>query len=174
MSKILRYAAAGMAMASLGVASTATAATSDTADVTAEILTALSVTVDPTDNTLDFGAIAPGASAATVVVAPNGTLTTCPVAVICDMASNAPAFDVVGNPNALVYVTFTNATETLTNLALDTMSVGAFTTNAGVANQLTLDGSGVGSFTVGGSLTVGASQAAGVYTGTLEVNVAYN
>ena len=48
MSKILRYAAAGMAMASLGVASTANAATSDTADVTAEILTALSVAVEAT------------------------------------------------------------------------------------------------------------------------------
>ncbi|MGV3554590.1 MAG: DUF4402 domain-containing protein [Croceibacterium sp.] len=173
MSKILRYAAAGMAMASLGVASTANAATFDQADVTAEILTALSVTVDPTDDTLDFGTIAPGASAATVVVAANGTLTSCPVAVICAGATNAPTFDVVGNPSALVYVTFTNATETLTSGA-NTMSVGTFTTDAGVGNQLTLDGAGAGSFTVGGSLAVAASQPAGVYTGTLEVNVAYN
>jgi len=173
MSKILRYAAAGMAMASLGVASTANAATSDTADVTAEILTALSVAVDPADNTLDFGQIAPGASAATIVVAPDGTMTGgCPTAVICAGSTNAPSFDVVGNPNALVYVTFTNASETLTNAASDTMTVGTFTTDGG--GQLTLDGSGDGSFTVGGSLGVAASQAAGVYTGTLEVNVAYN
>jgi hypothetical protein len=172
MSKILRYAAAGMAMASLGVASTANAATSDQADVTAEILTALSVAVDPADNTLDFGQIAPGASAATIVVAPDGTMTGgCPAAVICAGSTNAPSFDVVGNPNALVYVTFTNASETLSN-GTDSMTVGTFTTNGG--GQLTLDGSGDGSFTVGGSLGVAASQAAGVYTGTLEVNVAYN
>ena len=172
MSKILRYAAAGMAMASLGVASTATAATSDTADVTAEILTALSVAVDPADNTLDFGQIAPGASAATIVVAPDGTMTGgCPTQVICAGSTNAPSFDVVGNPNALVYVTFTNASETLSN-GTDSMTVDTFTTDGG--GQLTLDGSGDGSFTVGGSLAVAASQAAGVYTGTLEVNVAYN
>lgn len=172
MSKILRYAAAGMAMASLGVASTANAATSDTADVTAEILTALSVAVDSTDNTLDFGQIAPGASAATIVVAPDGTMTGgCPTAVICAGSTNAPSFDVVGNPNALVYVTFTNSSETLSN-GTDSMTVDTFTTDGG--GQLTLDGSGDGSFTVGGSLGVAASQAAGVYTGTLEVNVAYN
>ena len=172
MSKILRYAAAGMAMASLGVASTANAATSDTADVTAEILTALSVAVDPADNTLDFGQIAPGASAATIVVAPDGTMTGgCPTQVICAGSTNAPSFDVVGNPNALVYVTFTNASETLSN-GTDSMTVDTFTTDGG--GQLTLDGSGDGSFTVGGSLAVAASQAAGVYTGTLELNVAYN
>ena len=172
MSKILRYAAAGMAMASLGVASTANAATSDTADVTAEILTALSVAVDPADHTLDFGQIAPGASAATIVVAPDGTMTGgCPTQVICAGSTNAPSFDVVGNPNALVYVTFTNASETLSN-GTDSMTVDTFTTDGG--GQLTLDGSGDGSFTVGGSLAVAASQAAGVYTGTLEVNVAYN
>ena len=172
MSKILRYAAAGMAMASLGVASTANAATSDTADVTAEILTALSVAVDPADNTLDFGQIAPGASAATIVVAPDGTMTGgCPTQVICAGSTNAPSFDVVGNPNALVYVTFTNASETLSN-GTDSMTVDTFTTDGG--GQLTLDGAGAGEFSVGGSLDVGASQAAGVYTGTLEVNVAYN
>ena len=172
MSKILRYAAAGMAMASLGVASTANAATSDTADVTAEILTALSVAVDATDNTLDFGQIAPGATGATIVVAPDGTMTGgYPTQVICAGSTNAPSFDVVGNPNALVYVTFTNASETLSN-GTDSMTVDTFTTDGG--GQLTLDGSGDGSFTVGGSLAVAASQAAGVYTGTLEVNVAYN
>ena len=172
MSKILRYAAAGMALASLGVASTANAATSDTADVTAEILTALSVAVDPADNTLDFGQIAPGATAATIVVAPDGTLTGgCPTQVICAGSTNAPSFDVVGNPNALVYVTFTNASETLSN-GTDSMTVDTFTTDGG--GQLTLDGAGAGEFSVGGSLDVGASQAAGVYTGTLEVNVAYN
>ena len=171
MSKILRYAAAGVAMGALGLASTAHAATSDTADVTAEILTALSVTVDPNDNTLDFGQIAPGASAANVVVAPDGSVT-CDPAVICSGTTDAPTFDVVGAVDALVYITFTNASETLSN-GTDTMTVSDFTTDQ-ASDQLTLDGSGEGSFTVGGSLAVAASQAAGVYTGTLEVNVAYN
>ena len=173
MSNILRYAAAGVAMASLGVASTATAATSDTAEVTAEILTALSVAVDPTDNTLDFGQIAPGATGATIVVAPDGTMTGgCPTQVICAGSTNAPSFDIVGNPNALVYVTFTGTSSTLSN-GTDSMTVDTYTTSL-TGGQVTLDGSGDASFTVGGSLAVAASQAAGVYTGTLEVNVAYN
>jgi hypothetical protein len=171
MSKILRFAAAGAAMGTLAIASTAQAATSDTADVTAEILTALSVTVDPTDNTLNFGQIAPGASAANVVVAPDGSVT-CPTSVICSGATDAPTFDVLGSANALVYITFTNASETLSN-GTDSMTVSDFTTDQ-TSDQITLDGSGNGSFTVGGTLAVAASQAAGVYTGTLEVNVAYN
>lgn len=174
MSNILRYAAAGAAMASFGVASAAQAATTDQADVTAEILTALSVAVDTTDSTLDFGTIAPGASAVNVVVAPDGTLSGgCPAAVICGGTTNAPTFDVVGSPGALVYITFTNASETLSN-GTDSMTVSAFGTDQ-TSDQLTLDATtGTASFTVGGSLAVAASQAAGTYTGTLEVNVAYN
>jgi hypothetical protein len=37
----------------------------------------------------------------------------------------------------------------------------------------TLSAGGTTNFTVGGTLTVGASQAAGVYTGTYTVNVNY-
>jgi hypothetical protein len=56
----------------------------------------------------------------------------------------------------------------------DTMTVSSFTTSL-ASNQVTLDATtGEASFTVGGSLAVAASQAAGVYNGTLEVNVAYN
>ena len=173
MSKLLRYTAAGVAVASLGLASTANAATSASADATAEILTALSVAVDAADNTLDFGTIAPGATAANVVVAPDGSLAGgCPSAVVCGGTPNAPTFDVVGATNAQVYITFTNASETLTS-GTDTMTVSSLTTSE-TSDQLTLDGTGNGSFTVGGSLAVAASQAAGVYSGTLEVNVAYN
>ena len=52
MKAILRTAAAGVAIASFGIASAAAAATNDEAQVTAEILTALSVDVVAGDDTL--------------------------------------------------------------------------------------------------------------------------
>ena len=51
------------------------------------------------------------------------------------------------------------------------MSVGSFTSSS---NQLNLDGLGQADFTVGGTLTVAAGQAAGSYAGTLTVEVEYN
>ncbi len=173
MSKLLRYAAAGAAVASLGMASGAQAATSATANAKATILTALSVAVDSTANTLDFGTIAPTATAANVVVGPNGSLTGgCPAGLLCSGTTAAPAFNITGAPSATVYVTFANASETLTSGA-NTMSVSGFTTNL-PSDTATLDGAGAGTFSVGGSLAVGANQAAGSYTGTLTVQVAYN
>jgi hypothetical protein len=175
MSKILRIAATGVAMGSLAIASTANAATSAQATAEAEILTSLSVDVDPLDSVLDFGQIAPGSSAVSVVIDPatdNYQGGACPSGIVCPGNGNAPTFNVSGYQNSLVDISFTNATETLTGPSA-TMTVGSFTTNA-AGNQVTLDGSGDASFSVGGSLGVGASQAAGTYTGTLEVNVAYN
>lgn len=172
MSKLLRYAAVGAVMASLGIASGAQAATQDSANVSATILSALSVAVDPNDNTLDFATIAPGASAATVVVAPDGSRT-CAASLVCSGTTNAPTFNITGANNATVYIRFANATETLTDATADTMSAGTFKTNL-AADTATLDGTGKASFTVGGTLNVAASQPAGNYTGTLTVNVAYN
>lgn len=172
MSKLLRYAAIGAAVASMGIASGAQAATQDSANVSATILTALSVAVDPADNTLDFASIAPGATAATVAVAPDGTRT-CAAALICSGTTNAPTFNIVGAPSATVYVRFNNASETLTDATSDTMTADTFTTNL-PSDTATLNATGNASFTVGGSLNVAASQPAGSYTGTLTVNVAYN
>ena len=42
------------------------------------------------------------------------------------------------------------------------------------AASATLDGSGTNTFEVGGTLTVGANQAVGVYTETFEVVAVYN
>jgi len=172
MSKFVRYAVVGAAVASLGIASGAQAATSAQANASATILNSLAVAVSPTDNTLDFATIAPGASAGTVAVAPDGTRT-CAASVICTGTTNAPTFDITGAANATVYVRFNNATVTLTDAASDTMTADTFATNL-PSDTATLSAGGTASFTVGGSLHVGASQPAGSYTGQLGVNVAYN
>lgn len=174
MNSIIRSAVLGTAIASLGIATSARAATTDSADVAAEILSSLAVEVDPADDTLDFGSISPGATAVNVVVGTDGALTGgCPSGAACTGTTNAPTFNIEGLAGALVNVSFANATETLTSVGGDTMSVGSFTTNL-TGNQATLDGAGLASFTVGGTLAVASGQAPGVYNGNLTVNVAYN
>lgn len=174
MNSIIRSIAFGTAIASLGIAAGASAATTDSAEVAAEILTSLSVAVDPTDDTLDFGTVSPGATAVSLVVGPDGTLTGgCPSGAACGGTTNAPTFTIDGLSGALVNVSFANSSETLTSAGGDTMNVGAFTTSL-TGNQATLNGSGEASFTVGGTLAVAVAQAPGTYSGSLTVNVAYN
>lgn len=175
MKSILRTAAAGVALASFGVASAASAATTDSADVTAVILSSLSVAVDPNDDTLNFGTVSPGAAAVTLVVGTaDNRVGGCPAGVVCGGTVASPTFNIDGAAGALVNVSFARATETLTSAAGDTMQVSAFT-NSLTGNQATLNATtGKASFTVGGSLAVAAGQAAGTYSGSLSVNVAYN
>jgi hypothetical protein len=186
MSKLLRYAAVGAAVASFGIASGAQAATTDSANVTAEILTALSVDVDATADTLDFGTIADGGISAdqTIAVDTTGTRGVCPANLICGGTTAAPLFHVSGLSGKSVQISFANTTETL---SYDTtinggpapvgftsaMSVGSFVTDAS-SNAVLLDASGLADFNVGGTLTVHPNMAPGVYTGTLTVSVAYN
>jgi len=179
MKAILRTAAAGLAIASFGVASAASAATSDDAQVTATILTALSVDVDPLDNTLNFGTIADGGITGdqTITVSTAGArVGACPTGLICGGTVNAPTFNITGLAGTNVQVSFENASETLsitgyTGTLDSTMAVNAFTTSLTGNQVLLFDGSE--SFTVGGTLTVSPGQAPGVYTGTTTVQVAY-
>lgn len=190
MKSIFRTAAAGIAVATFTLASAASAATSDSAEVSAEILTALSVLVDPGADTLNFGTIADGGITTnqTLTVDPTGTLGSCATGLVCGGTTAAPAFDIEGLAGALVQVSFTSTTETLSYDAVanggpapggfaSTMSVGSFVTDAAfnlVTNQVQLDASGDASFSVGGTLTVVPDLAPGIYTGTLTVGVAYN
>ncbi len=179
MKAILRTAAAGLAIASFGIASAASAATTDSAEVTAEILTALSVDVDPLDDTLDFGTIADGgiAGPTNLVVNTSGALVACPANLVCGGTTDAPTFNITGLTGMTVDVTFTNTTETLNHTGvppvgmLSTLTAGTFT-NSLPGSSIVLDGTD--SFTVGGTLTVDTNQAPGVYTGSVSVEVAYN
>jgi hypothetical protein len=173
MSKFLRYAAVGAAVATLGLASGAQAATQDNAQVSATILTSLSVAVRTGDDTLDFASISPGAAAGVVTVAAADGSRTCDPAVICTGTTNAPTFDITGAPGATVYIRFDNTSVTLQDAASDTMTADSFVTDQ-ASDTTTLDASGQKAFAVGGSLHVAAGQAAGSYTGQLGVNVAYN
>src|SRR5688500_16268199 len=114
MKSILRTAAAGLAIASFGIASSASAAT-DTADVTAEILSTLQVVVDPADNSLNFAEIADAGltASSTVTVDPDGTRT-CGADLLCSGTANAPTFTITGLPGSTVIVSFPDASIELT------------------------------------------------------------
>ena len=90
---MLRYTAAGVALATFGLASAAQAAT-DTADVTAEILSTLQVVAVAGDDTLDFGDIADNGLTvpSTVDVSPAG-VRTCGASLICSGTVAAPSFN---------------------------------------------------------------------------------
>jgi hypothetical protein len=188
MSKLLRYAAVGAALASFGVASAAQAATTDSANTTATILTALSVDVDVNQDTLDFGTFADAGinSDVNFTVAPDGTGGACPANLICQGTTAAPLFHITGLANYDVQVSLVNATESLNYDASNpaapagtttAMSVGTFVvadTTGTATNQFNLGAGGTADFNVGGTLTVHPNMAAGLYTGTLTVSVAYN
>lgn len=178
MQSILRSTAAGLAIASLGIASAASAAT-DTADVTAEILSTLAITAVTGDDTLDFGQIADAglAGTSTVIVSAAG-VRTCGANLTCSGTVDAPTFDVTGLTGAQVAVSFPAASVPLTYSGTvptgmtGTMTVSDFTTSL-PGDQVTLV-AGVNPFSIGGTLTVNPLQAPGVYTGAVTVEVQYN
>ena len=166
MKTVLRTAAAGVAIASLAVSAPAWAVT-ETANAEAEILAALDVTLDTTRNTLDFGSIAESGAGGTVTLTPGGTLT-CGSGLVCSGTTETPNFDIDGENGATVNISHA-PTMSLANGA-NTMSVALSSSAASVI----LNGSGIGTFDVGGVLTVGSNQAVGTYTGTMTVTVVYN
>lgn len=170
MKSILRISAAGLALASFGIASSASAATA-TADAQAQIMAALTVTLDATAQDLDFGTIAQNTAGGTVDLAPTSGNLTCSGGVVCSGSGESPNFDLAGAPGLTVSVSFSNPNISLAG------PVGSTPMNVALVSSVpsvVLSGAGTGTFDVGGTLTVGASQAAGTYTGTLEVVALYN
>ena len=141
---------------------------------------------------MDFGVMAQPAAAATVVLSPLAT-PTCGAS--AGLVRNGPCrsadFAVMGRKNWIVRlremnngtVTLTGpggATMTVTNLTLRVVNLSPVTGNAGGNAPGTLgryritDNSGLGRFSIGGTLHIGANQAPGVYTGTLVMQVQFN
>lgn len=164
----LRLAAVGAAFAAASFATSASAAATATATATAEILSSLTLTAD---SALDFGLIAPNTGGSVTVNADSSVSQT---GGVISTGTRAPAgFTVTGTNGASVVVTLPAAPVDLTRSGgTETMSLGGFNTNPGGAFQLSAT-TGQANFTVGGTLTVGANQVAGVYSGTFDVSVEY-
>ncbi len=166
MRNSIRFAAMGAALAAaVSFGSAAQAATTATATASAEILTTLTVA---STAGLDFGQIAVNGGAGTAVIGASGT-NTCSATLLCTGTRTAASFDVGGTANTAVSAVVTTPSITLSSGA-NTMTLNAFTLAFPGGNTLV---NGATSFNVGGTLAVGATQAAGVYNGTFTVSVEY-
>lgn len=175
MTKTIRFGAAGIAMfAALGMSSAAHADTA-TADATAEILEALNLEL--TEGALDFGAIVVN-GADTLTLQPNGTMDCAAKQVVCTGTTDTPLFTVEGTDGKDVTINLPGSAVDLTRVggvagaAADTLTVDSFTSSA-TGDEVTLTG-GSATFTVGGTLSIGATQNAGIYEGSFDVSVDYS
>lgn len=120
---------------------------------------------------LDFGSIIAGASAGTVVVDANsGARTTTGGAVAAGGTPRRAEFVGVGRPGLLTIVSI-GPSPTLTNGTGGTMAT-SLAVEGGTGLRL-LPGSGIQTFRVGGTLSVGANQQQGTYTGTFTLTTIY-
>lgn len=161
---------AATAVAALGLGATGANAATATGNSTATIIDAL--TIDE-DVVLNFGVIVPGTGAANVVLTPAGGVT-CGIGLSCLAGTAAAgAFTVTGLGGAGITVGVSAPTN-LTGPGAP-MALSALTTSAAPTGNLTLSAgpSGTATFTVGGTLAVGASQVAGTYAGTYTVTANY-
>lgn len=165
MKKIILVAAS---LAVLSTPAMAAPGNSDQADgaATAEVVAPLTLTHD-LDATLNFGTFTSGDNGGTVTVSRGGAGTAAgDVTLMPGSVEAADSFSVEGDPSRRFSIS-TGAGDVTSGS--DTM---AFTTDARAIHTLDLNGDAA--FTVGGTLTVGGNQAAGVYNGSYTVTVTYN
>lgn len=159
-----------LAIAILGFTATSFAQNTATTTATASANILQHLTIVNAGN-LNFGNIIASNALGTVKVIPAGTRTATDGAALPTGVAgtvSAAAFTVTGEEDATYAVTLPTAPVTITD-GTNNMTVTAFESNS--TNVLT---GGTQTFQVGGTLNVAASQAAGAYTGTFSVTVAYN
>jgi Mat/Ecp fimbriae major subunit len=159
----IRSIKAALVGAALLAGFSASSAQAATASATARATILRQVTLNKTAD-LDFGTIITGTTASSVVVSSAGART-CNLPAVCSGTVSAAAFGIVGT---------TGQTVTLAATGPVTLTSGTNTMSATLATSAaTRVLTGTDSFTVGGTLSVGANQADGVYTGSFNVTVDY-
>lgn len=168
MRNSIRIAAVGAALASsLAFSGAANAAASATANANAEILSTISVVKD---QDMDFGQIAVNGADTLVISADEGNPAACPTNLICAGARAPAKFTISGTAGVGTTAAVRQASVSLTS-GTNSMTLNSFTVF--FPNGNTLNASGDAQVNVGGSLAVGAGQAAGLYTGSFDVDVEY-
>jgi len=159
----LKIALAGSIAAATMVSGAAHAAT-ETVGADAEIIPAVTL-AEPVD--IDFGTIASDATGGTVTVAAAaaanrqcGTLT-------CVGTASSGSIEITAEADQNVTITMPTGTVTLTSTGGGSMSMTPTVSSASFTST------GTDTVYFGGSLTVGADQAAGSYSGTFDVDVDY-
>ena len=156
------YAASGTASAKIG---TAISISVDITNPETDSITAANVT----HGDLAFGHIIPG-TGGTVTVTSSGVVTPSSGLTLTTQLPTGPAqFKVTGEANFHYSITM-DSTTTITNGSGGSMTVNGLEHNA----TRTLDGRGEEVFKVGGVLSVSSGQATGSYTGSFNIDAAYN
>ena len=149
-------------------------AASATANANANVVTPIAI-VNAAD--LVFGSFAPGAGG-TVTISNSGVRSASGALLMTGAPATAARFNITGQASTTYAITH-GGTAVLTSgantmaLAKTSDLTGANVTSGNDAAG-TLDGGGTQSLFVGGTLTVGAAQAPGLYTGTVIATVDYN
>lgn len=163
MLKMSKIALAG-AIAAAAMVSTGAHAATVSASAEVDILEAVTVTQTAG---LDFGVVAAAAVPGTVTITTGGTRT-CTPGLACAGGFQRGAFDVRAADTLAVTITVDPST---------TLNFGANSMNLTLTPSTTsVVGAGVATavpFHVGGTLTVGAAQVAGTYTGNYNVSADY-
>jgi len=168
MKKLLAFAIVilGFSAASFGQVS---------ANASAKIVTALVLT-HTSGVDLNFGTMTRPTEAVDITVNASTGAASASVPTAITLLSQAPvssaaAYTVAGAPTSYYDISLpVNGTITMGTIAVKDFT----TTYASTNNRGTLDGSGVGAFSVGATITLASGQAAGSYTTTYNVNVNYN
>lgn len=163
----MKRALLGAAIAALAMNASAAHAASATGTAKARILRQITLT---NTSDLEFATVISGATASTVDVSTAGAVT-CGAGLTCTGTATAANFDIQGTNNAVVLVGG-DSSVTLNGSLGGTMTASLDYS----ATSVTLTagpGTTGGSFQVGGTLSVGANQASGDYTGTFNVTADY-
>ena len=130
---------------------------------------------------LAFGNFAPG-TGGSVTVSTSGVRAASGPVLMGAATPTAARFNITGAASTTYSITH-SGTSVLTNTTGtggETMALAKFSdltagnATSGTVTAGTLDGAGAQSLYVGGTLTVGSSQVAGIYTGTVIATVEYN
>ena len=159
----MKRALLGAAIAALAMNASAAHAASASGTATAKILR--QITLAKTSD-LQYATIISGAAASTVGVSTAGAVS-CGANLTCTGTTTAANFNVQGTNGAVVLVGG-DSSVTLNGSLGGTMS----STLTYSSPNITLSPTG-GSFQVGGTLSVGANQASGDYSGTFNVTANY-
>ncbi len=140
----------------------------------AKIVTPIQITET---SALNFGTMSGGVAGGTCILSTSGVRTgTVNLTNNAPLASNA-AYTVNGQISSTYAITLPSTITVIKPITLETMTIIpiARTASAAVDGVTgTLNNGGTDTFTVGGTLTVGANQASGSYSGTFDVTVNYN
>jgi len=130
---------------------------------------------------LHFGAMVPGTTAGTVVVAPDGARTRTGGVTLVGSGHQPARFAGDGAPNQTVRIRMVTPTIQITGpgapMTVDQFTIGSSPTYVVLSNNwnnFTLAGAaGIFNFPLGAQLQVNANQAAGIYSGTFTIELQY-